>query len=172
MNPHGSQPIVNQLLVFVLEEQKYALSINSVERLIRAVEIVPLPGAPEIVLGVIDLRGRIIPVINVRKRFGLAERTIDPGDQIVIARSSKRSVGLVVDSVAGVIEPPGEDIISTEDILPGVRYVAGVVRIKDGIVLIHDLDAFLSLDEEERLDEAMRPIGVAGRAPGQEAGHR
>ncbi len=150
-----------QLLVFIIEGQKYALRTSAVERVVRAVEVVPLPSAPEIVAGVIDVRGRVLPVIDVRKRFRFPEHEIDPSDQMIIANTSRRTVVLAVDDTAGVVELADEAIIPAGNILPDLEYVKGVVRLEDGLILIHDLDAFLSLEEEEKLDDALKPMGVA-----------
>ena len=151
------------LVVFTLGDQRYALRLSAVERVIRVVEITPLPKAPAIVLGVLNVQGRIIPVANLRRRFRLMERETNLGDQIILARTSRRSVALMTDSVGGVIErSPGETIVAAT-ILPGMEFVEGVVKLEDGIILIHDLDTFLSLDEEQTLDAAMANPGEALR---------
>ncbi len=147
---------VNHLLVFALDEFRYALYLPVVERVFRVVAITPLPQAPDIVLGVINLQGRVVPVVNVRKRFRLPEREIDLGDQLILTRTSRRSVALLADSVGAVIEYSPKNIVSAQNILPWVEYVAGVVKLEDGMVLIHDLETFLSLDEEKKLGEAMK----------------
>lgn len=146
---------LNQLVVFSLDGQRYALYLPVVERVVRVVEITPLPKAPEIVLGVINVHGQIVPVMNLRKRFRLPERTLRLSDQIVIARTSRQAVGLVVDAVTGVIEILAKDFVSPEKIVPRTQYVEGIIRLNDGLVLIHDLDKFLSLDEAKTLDEAI-----------------
>jgi purine-binding chemotaxis protein CheW len=81
-------------VVFTLDERRYALYLPAVERVVPAVEVTPLPNAPEVVLGVINVQGRIIPVINVRKRFGLRERDIEPNDRFILARTSRHVVAL------------------------------------------------------------------------------
>ncbi|MEE8389724.1 MAG: chemotaxis protein CheW [Anaerolineae bacterium] len=144
-----------QFVVFGLDEQRYALHLSAVETTLRAVEITVLPKAPEIVLGVINMQGRIVPVVNVRQRFRLPEREIALSDRFIIAHTARRVVALVADSVNGVVERAEHEVIAAEDILPEVEYVEGVIKLQDGMVLIHDLDAFLSLDEEKTLDEAM-----------------
>ena len=78
----------HHLVVFSLDDQQYALLLPVVERVINAVAVTPLPEAPDIVLGVINIYGEIIPVMNIRKRFGLPEREIDIKDQLIISRSS------------------------------------------------------------------------------------
>ena len=146
---------LNQLVVFTLDDQRYALLLPSVERIVQVVEITPLPKAPGIVLGVVNVQGRVIPVVNIRKRFLLPERETNLGDQLIIANTSKRPVALLTDTVNEVIEQSGESMITSEEILPGMKYIEGVVKLKDGMILIHDLNKFLSLEEEKVLDEAM-----------------
>lgn len=146
----------NQLVVFTLDDQRYALHLPSVERIVRSVEITPLPKAPDIVLGIVNIQGRIIPVVNIRKRFHLPEREINLSDQLIIANTSKRPVALLTEAVNEVIEQSGKRVITSEEILPGIKYIEGVVKLEDGMILIHDLDKFLSLEEEEVLDEAMK----------------
>jgi len=145
-----------QLLVFTLDEQRYALHLSAVERVVRVIEITPLPKVPEIVLGVINMHGRIIPVVDTRKRFRLRECEIGLSDQLIIANTDTRPVALIVDSVTGVTEQSKDRIVQAEKIVPGTEYVEGVLKLDDGMVLIHDLDGFLSLKEEKALERAMR----------------
>lgn len=149
----------NQLLTFSLDGYRYALHLSVVDRVFRAVEITPLPEAPEIVLGIFNMQGRIIPVVNVRKRFRLPEREVDPADHLILTHTSKRPVALWVDSVGGVIEGAEQDLVFPQEFLSKIEYIEGVLKMPDGVVLIHDIDSFLSLDEEERLGEAMKNGG-------------
>ena len=149
---------VEQLLVFTLDQQRYALRLSAVDRVVCMVEVTPLPKAPDIVLGIINAGGRIVPVVNTRKRFRLPECETGLSDQLIIANTGTRSVALLVDATAGVIERPGDWIVPAERIVPGLEYVKGVIRLEDGMVLVHDLDRFLSLDEEKALDEAMSDV--------------
>jgi purine-binding chemotaxis protein CheW len=144
-----------RLVVFTLDDCRYGLPLELVERAVRIVEITPLPKAPDIVLGVVNVQGRVIPVANVRKRFGLSEREPRLSDQLIIARTPRRPVALVVDAVSGVVEYSEGQAAAARAIVPGTDYIAGVVKLADGMVLIQDLGRFLSLDEERHLDEAM-----------------
>jgi purine-binding chemotaxis protein CheW len=155
MNEHDMN-MSNQLVVFALDEQRYALHLSAVERIVRVAEVTPLPKAPEIVLGVINVQGQIIPVADIRRRFRLPEREIDLSDQLIIAKTSKRTVALVVDEVTGVIERLQQDVIPTENVLPGLEYVEGIAKLEEGMVLIHDIDKFLSLEEDRKLAAALR----------------
>ena len=144
-----------QLVVFTVQGQRYALYLSAVDRIVHAVEVTPLPKAPKIVLGVVNVQGEIIPVVDIRKRFGLSGREISPDDHFIIARTSRRAVALVVDSATGVIERVDKEVTAPEKILPQMGYVAGVVKLEEGLVLIHNLEQFLSLDEEAALASAL-----------------
>jgi len=146
---------LERLVVFFLDEQRYSLRLLSVERVVRAVEVTPLPAAPPIVLGVINIEGRIVPVVNIRSRFRLPEKEISLSDNLIIALTRRRTVALLVDSVLGIIEVPASEVIGASEILPQMEYVEGVVKLADGMVLIHDLDGFLSLEENKALDEVL-----------------
>jgi purine-binding chemotaxis protein CheW len=148
-------PDPQQLVVFSLDEQQYALRLSSVEQTVRMVEITPLPKAPEIVLGVIDVHGAVIPVLDIRKRFCLPERPPGISDQLIMARTARRSVALVADAVVDVVTLTGEELVEPGAILPQLEYVEGVAKLGDGMVFIHDLDAFLSLEEERVLETAL-----------------
>lgn len=143
------------LLMFRLGEQRYALPLEAVDRIVHAVEVTPLPGAPVIVLGAIDVHGCVIPVLSIRRRFGLVQPEIAPGDQFVLARAAQRPVALVIDEAQTVMEIPSDGILDPARIAPGVGQFRGVLRLEDGLVLIHDLESLLSLDELSALDQAM-----------------
>ena len=144
-----------QFVVFRLDERRYALPLAVVEQVVRAVEVTPLPKAPPIVLGAINVHGRVLPVLNVRRRFLLPDREIGPADWFLLAHTARHTVVLVVDDSEGVVERPQAEIVLSTQIVPGLEHFPGVLRLDDGLVLIHDLERFLSLDEAYALDEAM-----------------
>jgi len=157
---------MSQCVVFTLDERFYGVRLSVVMRVLRAVEIIPLPKAPPIVIGVINLGGRIIPVVNIRRRFHLPERELEPSDQFIVAMASKhdahegggRILALAVDAVVGVRDLSAQDTTAAETILPGLEYLEGVAKTDQGLVLIHDLETFLSLEEEKALG-AILPEG-------------
>jgi purine-binding chemotaxis protein CheW len=110
------------------------------------------------VLGVINARGRVIPVVSIRKRLCLPARAPHLSDQLLIARTSKRAVALVVDAVSEVMALSGQEVVPGETILAHWDHVAGVAKRPDGLILIHDLDRFLSLEEEQALHDAMESL--------------
>ncbi|MBI4662178.1 MAG: purine-binding chemotaxis protein CheW [Verrucomicrobia bacterium] len=146
------------VLVFRLDALQCALRLSFVERVIRLVEITPLPEAPDIVRGVINLQGQIIPVIDIRKRFHLPPRAMNANDQMIVAKSLRRTAALVVDDVVGLIELGEDSLTAAEEIVPGAKYVEAVAKLEGSLVLIHDLETFLSLDEEQTLSEAMTKV--------------
>ena len=145
----------DSLVVFTMDAQRYAIPLASVERVFPTVEITPIPKAPEIVLGVVNIQGRVVPVVDIRRRFRLPEREPEIYDHMIVASTGKRVVAFVVDGATGVLEIPESEITALRDLLPGTNYVEGVVRLPDGLILIHDLETFLSLEEENLLERAM-----------------
>jgi len=144
-----------QWVVFCLDEGRYALPLAAVDRIVRAVHVTPMPRAPGIVLGAIDVQGRVLPVFNIRRRFGLPERTVDPADCFLIARTARRTVVLVIDAAQGVFERAATAATPAANIAPELEHIRGIIQLDDGLVLIHDLENFLSPDEARVLDEAM-----------------
>lgn len=149
-----------RIVVFSLDEPRYALLLSAVVRVVHAVEISPLPNAPEIVLGAINVQGKIVPVIDIRKRLHLPERETNRNDHFIIAQTKRRSVALVTDYVAGIREITDSETGTAGQSLPFVEYLHGAVKMEGNLILIYDLDAFLSLEEEQKLRHA-----VAENAP-------
>lgn len=148
-----------RLVVFVIGGQRYALSLPAVERVLPMVAVSPLPRAPTVALGVINLHGRVVPVLDIRRRFGLPPRDFGLTAHLLVARTPRRTVALPVDEALGVSEIPAEAVAPAEAVLPGIGHVAGLVALGDGLLFIHDLDTFLSLDEERQLTEALEEMG-------------
>jgi purine-binding chemotaxis protein CheW len=148
-----SRPVTS-LLAFYLDGQCYALPLAAVERIVRMVSVTPLPAAPEIVTGVINVHGRIIPVVDIRKRFRLPRRDAIAVDQLVIARTSRRPVAFAADTT-GLVECDDRDLVAAQAIVPGTQYIDGVAKLKDGMILVHDLGTLLSLEEDRAIADAM-----------------
>ena len=144
----------SHFVVFRLDQLRYALPLGDVERVLRAVEVTPLPHAPQVVLGAVNIHGRVLPVLNVRQRFLLPDRGITPRNGFLLARTATRTVVLVVDEVEGIVECPEADIVAGAVVQSG-RDFPGVIRRADGLVLIHDIHQFLDDGEERALNEAM-----------------
>ena len=145
-----------RLVVFDIGDQRYALRLPIVEQVLRMVEVSYLPEAPAIVLGVINFHGRIIPVVDIQRRLGRSPIPYGLTSRLLVARTNRRTLALPVDEVLGVQDIPPENVTSPDAVLPGTGLVAGMVALSDGILFIHDLDTFLSLDEERQLTEALK----------------
>ena len=147
--------MIHKVIVFTLGEQRYGVPLALVERVIRAVEITPVPKPSPLLLGVVDVGGQVIPAFNVRRAMRLPDRDIDPDDMYIMARTTCRRIILVVDSVSGIAEYAEQDLTAAGRILPDLEFVEGVIRIADGIILIMDLDLFLSISEDYSQEDAM-----------------
>ena len=157
-NPHLDDDLrssVLSLVVFVIEGQRYALNLSVVERVLPMTEVSPLPEAPAVALGVINIHGQVIPVLDIRRRFGLPAHDYGLDTHLLVARTTRRTLALPVDEVLRVQEIATEDVTLPETVLPGIGRVEGIVTLPDGLLFIHNLDTFLSLDEEQRLTEAL-----------------
>ncbi|MDX1513812.1 MAG: chemotaxis protein CheW [Gammaproteobacteria bacterium] len=144
------------LLEFRIGEERYGLPADVVDRVVNMVSITPLPGAPDVVSGVIDVAGELVPAISMRKRLGRPEMAISPDSYLCLARTKQRPVALIVDAVSGVSGYRDEDLTPAGEIFPQLKHVRGIARLGDGLVLVNDLDAFLSLEEQSQLDAAMK----------------
>ena len=147
--------IMDQIVTFSLDHRLYALPLNSVVRVIHALYISSLPKAPAIICGIINVKGQIIPVVDIRVRFGLVSREIDRDDQLIIANTGKRTIALVVDEVNEILEVDVNQYVNTVDSMPFAGYIGGIAKIQDEMVLIYDLEQFLNLDEEKELEMAL-----------------
>jgi len=138
-----------EVVVFEVAGRRYGLAAADVQELLRAVLPAPLPGAPAAIEGVIDLRGRAVPVLDVRRRFGLPARDVEPTDHLIVARAAGRLVALRVDRVTDLVRLGPDDIEAAAGLAPGEAGVASVARLADGLVLVADLHALLPPDEAE-----------------------
>ncbi|MDH5471823.1 MAG: chemotaxis protein CheW [Gammaproteobacteria bacterium] len=138
-----------QCVTFQLDAETYGINVMLVQEVLRVTDIAPVPGAPSYVVGIINLRGNVVTVIDTRMRFGLSPKEMDDSTRIVIIESDKQTVGIIVDSVSEVV-----DIYSNEiETAPNVgndetaRYIEGVVSRGDELLILIDLNKLLTEDE-------------------------
>lgn len=151
----------SHFLVFWLDEQRFALPVAAVDRVLRAVEVTPIPAAPDSVLGVINVQGNVLAVIDLRRRCGLPSKELDLDDQLVLVRTARRTLVLPVDATAVVQCVPAAQV-PMGNIIPGLNSIAGLAKDEQGMILIHDPEALLS-PEDQRTLEAQG--NLAGGAP-------
>ncbi len=127
-------------IVFCLEDQWVGLPVASVRQILRAVSITQIPDAPELIAGLINMAGEMIPVINIRKQFKLPEKEISLSDRILIVQALGYSMAFVVDDVAGVVEFSDAQIVPAAEIFPKLEdYVAATAPYLGKTVLIYDI---------------------------------
>lgn len=147
------QDPVLQWVTFRLEEETYGINVMQVKEVLRISEIAPVPGAPDYVLGIVNLRGNVVTVIDTRKRFGLPPGELDDNSRIVIIETQNQTFGILVDSVAEVVELRRSEI----DMAPNVgneesaRYIQGVATVNEVLLILVDLNKLLSEEEWEEM---------------------
>ncbi len=138
-----------QLVTFRLGNEEYGVDILHVEEINRMVEITKVPNSPHFVEGVINLRGRVIPVINLRKRFGLPEKEFDRETRIMVVDIKGATIGVIVDGVSEVLRIPASTVEPAPTISTGVNteYIKGVGKLDDRLIILLELEKLLSGDE-------------------------
>ncbi|AWB67392.1 chemotaxis protein CheW [Saccharobesus litoralis] len=152
-DPATGDDQVLQWVTFKLDEETYGINVMQVQEVLRYSEIAPVPGAPVYVLGIINLRGNVVTVIDTRSRFGLASAEVTDNTRIVIIEAEKQVIGILVDSVAEVVYLRASEI----DTAPNVgtdesaRFIQGVSNRDGELLILVDLNKLLSDEEWEEL---------------------
>lgn len=143
-----------QIVVFKLGEEKYGVDISQVREIIMPAQITRIPNAPEFVEGVINLRGQITTIINLRKRFGMEPKEIDNNTRIIVVENGDSVIGMMVDTVSEVKYLSREDVETLPPIITSkkeARFLTGVGKLGDELIILIDLNKVLSEDEVETL---------------------
>ena len=159
-----------QVVGFRIGRETFGLPIALVREIVRVPEITSVPNAPEYIEGVINLRGRIIPVVDMRKRFGEEVTLPSKKNRIVVVELEARLIGLLVNSASEVLRIPPSEIQAPQDVFQEgeLNYITGVGKLKGRLVILLDLNRILQRGELRRLDEfaeseadAAVPVGAA-----------
>ena len=143
-----------QVIVFKLGDERYRVDKSQVREIIRPTQITRIPNAPDFVEGVINLRGQITTIINLRKRFGLPPKEIDNDTRIIVVEYDNAVIGMMVDTVNEVKYLSAEDIEALPSMITArseAKFLKGVGKLPDGLLILIDLNKVLSEDEVERL---------------------
>ncbi|MBE9537396.1 MAG: chemotaxis protein CheW [Proteobacteria bacterium] len=142
-----------QLVSFKLGSEEFAIDILNIQEIIRTVEVTTVPRAPQFVEGVINLRGKVIPIIDLRKRFGLPSIENTKNTRIVVVDFDNKVVGLVVDGVSEVLRLPASTIEPPPPMLAGIDsdYISGVGKLDDRLLIMLDISRVLSQEESAAL---------------------
>lgn len=151
-NADGNDEIL-QWVTFQLEEETYGINVMQVQEVLRYTEIAPVPGAPSYVLGIINLRGNVVTVIDTRARFGLMGAEVTDNSRIVIIEAEKQVIGILVDSVAEVVYLRSSEIDSAPNIgtEESAKFIQGVSNRDGQLLILVDLNKLLNDDEWDEL---------------------
>ena len=135
-----------QYVTFELDNETYGINVMQVQEVLREIEVAPVPGAPHYVIGIINLRGNVVSVIDARTRFGLANVERTSMSRIIVIEAHKQIMGIMVDSVAEVVDVKATDIETAPNVgnEESSRYIDGVVSFDDKLLILVDLDKLLS----------------------------
>ena len=143
-----------QLVIFKLENEDYGLPISKVQEINRMVAVTKLPQTPDFMEGIINLRGRVIPVVDLRKRFGFIAREHQQDTRIMVVDVSGQTIGLVVDAVNEVVKIAGDCIEPPPaSFTLNAQFVEGIGKLKDRLVILLDIDRILTSQESVLLKE-------------------
>ncbi len=143
-----------QVVSFKLGAEEYGVDIDQVQEINRMVSVTHVPRAPRFMEGVINLRGQLIPIIDLRTRFGMPRAEHTKNTRIVVTEIGTKRVGMVVDSVSEVLRVPSEQIEDAPEMLTGVdtEYIRGVGKVEDRLIILLDLARIISTSERRELE--------------------
>ena len=150
----GSEDPILQWVTFRLDNETYGINVMQVQEVLRYTEIAPVPGAPSYVLGIINLRGNVVTVIDTRSRFGLPAGDVSENSRIVIIEAEKQVIGIMVDSVAEVVYLRSSEIdaapaVGTEE---SAKFIQGVSNKNGELLILVELDKMMSEEEWSELE--------------------
>ncbi|WP_066192481.1 chemotaxis protein CheW [Gracilibacillus timonensis] len=152
------QDIVTKTIIFKLDQQEFGASIAQIRSIERLEEIVPIPQTSEFIKGIINLRGSVTPIIDLRTRLGLEQTETDDQTRILIANVRDVQVGFIVDEATDVLDIDTERIDEAPELVQHIdyRYLKGVAKIEDrGMILLLDLDQVLTVQEADEVQQVV-----------------
>ena len=159
MSQNTAAPVLvadEQVVVFGVSNEAYAVNIARVHEIIRLQQITVIPGSPASVEGVINLRGKVIPVLDLRKRFHLSAEDHTRSSRIVVVEVGGQTIGLIVDGVSEVLRISPERVEPPSPLVTGIdsRYLRGIAKLDGRLIVLLDLDQVLSATEQQQLEAA------------------
>jgi purine-binding chemotaxis protein CheW len=168
--PRREEQPIRQFVGFRLDGEDYAIAITRIREIILMKPITRLPQVPDAIEGLINLRGTVIPIINLRKRFGLPARPIDDETRTVVVTVHEKTVGCIVDEVTQVMRITADQIQPVPVSMAAVarRFIAGLARLEDRLLIILDTDKLFApeeLDPASLSQSQSPPTSSPGRTP-------
>ena len=153
-NAKGSEDPILQWVTFKLDNETYGINVMRVQEVLRYTEIAPVPGAPSYVLGIINLRGNVVTVIDTRQRFGLDSSDVNDNTRIVIIEADKQVVGILVDSVAEVVYLRQSEIETAPNVgnEESAKFIQGVCNKNNELLILVELEKMMSEEEWSELE--------------------
>ncbi|MDK2805720.1 MAG: purine-binding chemotaxis protein CheW [Thermoanaerobacterium sp.] len=147
--------MLNQIVIFKLNDEEFCVDIMDVLEIIRMQTITKVPDVPSFVEGIINLRGTVIPIIDLKKRLKLKLTDYDDDTRIIIIKINEKSVGFIVDSVTEVLHVENDSIKEAPDIIAGIgkEYIESVVSYDDRLIINLDLEKILTESEKREIEE-------------------
>ena len=151
-----------QVVGFRIGNETYGVKIGSVREIVRVPEITSVPSAPDLVEGVINLRGKIIPVMDLRKRFGATTVQPDKKNRILVVELDNKLLGLIVSAASEVLKIPPSEIEAPGSVFAEGEssYVTGVGKLKGRLIILLDIARLLRQPEFKKLEEAAEPVAM------------
>src|SRR5262252_7475734 len=151
-----------QVVGFRIGNETYGVRIGSVREIVRVPEITNVPSAPDLIEGVINLRGKIIPVMDLRKRFGQTDIQADKKNRILVVELENKLVGLIVNAASEVLKIPPSEIEAPGSVFADgeSNYVTGVGKLKGRLIILLDVSKLLHRPEFTKLEEAAEPVAA------------
>jgi len=151
----GAVQEVKQYVTFMIANESYGIPVLKVQEIIGMTEIVHVPNSPDFIKGVINLRGSVVSVVDMRKRFHMDEREYDMFTVIIIVEIKDMPVGMIVDSVSDVVDISETDIQNTPHLTAKIDtdFIAGIGQINDKLVIILDIERIFSAEEIKRIEK-------------------
>lgn len=143
-----------QLVTFKLENEEFGVDILKVQEINRMVNITRIPNAPHFVEGVINLRGKVIPIVDLRKKLGFQSKEYDKSTRIIVVELDGLVIGFIVDSVSEVLRIPSNTIEPPPSMVAGIEseYIEGVGKLDDRLLILLDLKKVFAISERKEIE--------------------
>lgn len=149
-----------QQVIFKLDHEEYGLDIMKVNGIEKYQEVVKVPNSPEYIEGIINLRGEVLPIYSLRKKFNLEKKVVDDETKIIVTYANDMKIGFVVDSVTEILYIKEEEIEVTPKIVTGIsrKYIKSVAKKEHRMIILIDVDLVVSDEEKIELGEVVEEV--------------
>lgn len=143
-----------QYVVFKLGKEEYGIDIMNVREIIQYQESIKVPNSPKFIEGIINYRGKVIPIICLKKKFGIEDSLRDGNTRIIVINLNEKQIGFIVDEASQTVRIDDDNIDPTPDIIVGIerRYITGVGKLGDRLIILIDLEKVLTDEEREKVE--------------------